>query len=226
MNENNQTPGEQQSNSSQPPYTAPQQPYGQQPPYTAPQQPYGQQPPYTAPQQPYGQQPPYTAPQRPYGQQPPYTAPQQPYGQQPPYTAPQRPYNPQPPYNAPQQPYYARPLTDNTQVFSVLAYLGPLWLVGLLADRHNPRVSFHVNQGIILFIFECIFTVATRILHGIFNIVFSFGLLDNIGRLIMFLINSVGGLGILVLIIIGIVHAAQEIEEPLPVIGKLFTIIK
>jgi uncharacterized membrane protein len=213
MNENNQTPGEQQQYEQQPPYTAPQQPYGQQPPYTAPQQPYSQQPPYTAPQQPYSQQPPYTAPQQPYSQRPPYTAPQQPYGQRPPYTA-------------PQQPYYARPLTDNTRVFSVLSNLGPLWLIGLLADRNNPRVSFHVNQGIILFIFECVFGAAARILHAIFNVIFSFGPLDLLASAPMVIINSVGGLLFLVLIIIGIVHAAQDLEEPLPIIGKLFTIVK
>ena len=40
------------------------------------------------------------------------------------------------------------PKSDNTRVYSVLAYIGILWLVGLLADRHNPRVAFHVNQGL------------------------------------------------------------------------------
>lgn len=52
---------------------------------------------------------------------------------------------------------------DNTKLYSILAYIGILFLVGLLADKENPVVRFHVNQGLILFlanlILWCVFPV-------------------------------------------------------------------
>ena len=103
--------------------------------------------------------------------------------------------------------------------------MGPLWIVGLAVDHDNPRVRFHVNQGIILFIFECIFGVAFGIIKEILHVIFMYGTFFPVDGL-MDIIYSVLRLIALVFIIIGIVHAAQDREEPLPIIGTLFKIVK
>ncbi len=220
MDENNQVTGNQE-----PQYTAPQVPnqqpvYPQQPQYAAPQAP-NQQPVYP-------QQPQYTAPQAPnqqpvYPQQPQYNAPQQPNPQ---YVNQQPPYNPQP------APYYAA-ATDNSKAYCVLSYLWILWLIGLLGEqKHNPRVRFHVNQGIILTICEVALGIVSGIINAIIGGIFR---VDYLGYwssvsatgialqgIISFLVWAVG----ITLTIIGIVNAAQNKDQPLPVIGKLFTIVK
>ena len=50
-------------------------------------------------------------------------------------------------------PFGRPPYQDNTRLFSVMSYIPLLWLVGLLADPHNEKVRYHVNQGIIFNIF-------------------------------------------------------------------------
>ena len=63
------------------------------------------------------------------------------------------------------------PLTkaNNTKLFSVLAYFSVLWLVGLLADPDNPKVRFHVNQGILLSIFSAAYSLAMTVLNAAFT---------------------------------------------------------
>ena len=39
---------------------------------------------------------------------------------------------------------------SNQILYCVLSYIYVLWIVGLLAEKDNPTVKFHVNQGIIL----------------------------------------------------------------------------
>lgn len=63
---------------------------------------------------------------------------------------------------------------DNTKLYSILAYIGILFLVGLLADKENPVVRFHVNQGLVLFIasliLSCLFPVwIVFMIMGILN---------------------------------------------------------
>jgi len=42
---------------------------------------------------------------------------------------------------------------SNTILFSILSYIGILWLIPLLVEKNDKVVRFHVNQGIVLFIF-------------------------------------------------------------------------
>lgn len=53
---------------------------------------------------------------------------------------------------------YNGQLTQNAKLFSILAYVGLLWLLGLLIrpDKDCPFVKQHVNNGIIVCIMECI----------------------------------------------------------------------
>ena len=95
----------------------------------------------------------------------------------------------------------------NAKLFSVLAYLGILWIVGLLAANDDLYVKYHVNQGLILFIVG----IATSVISVI--------------PIIGWIVGFVGGIFTLVCAIMGVVNAVQGQMKPLPVIGK-FELIK
>ena len=120
---------------------------------------------------------------------------------------------------------------DDTRAFSILSYIGILWLVGLLADRYNPVVIFHVNQGIILSVFEFALGIALSVVKGIIYAMFvqafpGVFLLSGIGLFINGLLSFAGWCVVLAFSIVGIVHAAQGRQQPLPLIGTLFTVIR
>ena len=95
------------------------------------------------------------------------------------------------------------PSTDNTQLMSILAYIGILVLIPLLTSKENPSVRFHVKQGLVL----CIIEVIIWFVGGSFWI-----FMPIIG-----IIN----LALIVLSIIGIVNVVQKKEAELPLIGSL-----
>ncbi|NLN46640.1 MAG: DUF4870 domain-containing protein [Clostridiaceae bacterium] len=100
--------------------------------------------------------------------------------------------------------------SDNTKLYSILAYIGPLFLVGLLADKDNPRVKFHVNQGLVLLLAWLAVWVAALILDIL-----------PIGTLIPNLIRWIGGIVYLVLAVLGILNANNGVEKELPFIGHI-----
>ena len=46
--------------------------------------------------------------------------------------------------------------TGDERRLSVLSYVGPLFLLPLLLRRNDPFVRFHANQGLVLFLLECL----------------------------------------------------------------------
>ncbi len=94
-------------------------------------------------------------------------------------------------------------IQDN-KVMAVLAYLSWLILIPLLVSpaKDSPYVRFHVNQGLILFI--------ATFISGLLSVV---------------CIGAITGIICFVLMILGIVNAAQGKAKELPIIGK-FRIIK
>ena len=107
---------------------------------------------------------------------------------------------------------------SNTILFSILSYIGILWLIPLLVEKNDKVVRFHVNQGIVLFIFDIIGSIAVGILSAIFVFI----------PVISFLGVVIASLFVIlcfVLMIIGIVNAANKSEKPLPIIGK-FQVLK
>ncbi|MBQ8164933.1 MAG: hypothetical protein IJZ94_03870 [Clostridia bacterium] len=102
--------------------------------------------------------------------------------------------------------------SDNTKVYSILSYIFILWLVGLICDKENETVKFHVNQGIWL----TIVNVALGVVSGIF------GIIPIVGTLVGLLINAVS----IVLMVLGIVYAAKDEKKYLPLFDKLPAIVK
>ena len=104
---------------------------------------------------------------------------------------------------------------EKNKVFGILAYLGILWLVPLLAAKDSPFARYHCNQGLVLFLgamavwFCCLIVTFIPLLN-----------------LIMLLVWPVFGITCLVFAILGIINAANGVCKPLPLIGDRFTLIK
>lgn len=105
---------------------------------------------------------------------------------------------------------------ENKKLYCILAYISPLWLVGLLSAPNEPDVKFHVNQGIVLTIAEVILWIVASIFAVILGLHLAF---------ISTLIRVVVGIAILALAIMGIMNANNGVQKELPVIGK-FKILK
>lgn len=101
---------------------------------------------------------------------------------------------------------------ENKKLYCILAYIGPLWLVGLLSAPNEPDVKFHVNQGIVLSILDVVLYIVASILAAI------------LGWHLLFLSTLIWlavGVSILVLAIMGIMNANNGVQKELPVIGKI-----
>lgn len=105
-------------------------------------------------------------------------------------------------------------INDNKGM-SVLAYIGFLFLVPLLACPNSKFARYHTNQGLVLFLLEFALGIVTGIL----------GLIPIAGLIIGGLLSAVGGIFTLVLMIMGIINAAQGQAKELPLIGKI-TLLK
>ena len=103
-------------------------------------------------------------------------------------------------------------INDNKGM-SVLAYIGILFLIPLLACPNSRFARYHTNQGLVLFLLELAIGVVTSI----------FAFIPVIGPIIGGLISAVGG--IFTLVIMGIINAAQGQAKELPLIGKI-TLLK
>lgn len=96
---------------------------------------------------------------------------------------------------------------EENKIYGILAYIGILFIVPLLAAPKSPFAKFHANQGCALFIAEVALSVVAIIpILGWFVWLF-------------------GSLAVLVLAIMGIINAANGKMEKLPVVGG-FEIIK
>jgi uncharacterized membrane protein len=103
---------------------------------------------------------------------------------------------------------------EKNKVFAVLAYLGILFLVPLLAAKDSKFARYHTNQGIVLFLAFVVAYIAIAIM----------GHIPFVGCLVLVLFPVVS-IGHLVFIVLGIINAVNGKYKPLPLIGQ-FTILK
>lgn len=109
--------------------------------------------------------------------------------------------------------YTAADVQDG-KVMGILAYLGILVLIPIFAEKKNPFVRYHTNQGLVLFVAEVIFAIAYNIVIWIILMV---------SWRLYFLSGIIGLLSIvfLVLAILGIVNVVNGKAKELPVIGSI-----
>jgi len=105
---------------------------------------------------------------------------------------------------------YSQEDINDSKVFCVLAYLGLLFLVPLLARGKSPFARFHTNQGIVLFVFDIVAGIVAALLSFI--------------PVLGWILNTIIGLFTLALLILGIVNAANGKAKELPFIGKILVI--
>ena len=91
---------------------------------------------------------------------------------------------------------------EDNKVLAIIGYLGILFLVPLLLKKDSKFAQFHGKQGLVLFISWVIVSVL--------------GFVPLLGGLVAF----VGNVAVLVLMIVGIVNAAQGEMKELPWIGQ------
>ena len=101
--------------------------------------------------------------------------------------------------------------SKDIKVMAVLAYIGILFLIPLLAAPNSRFARFHTNQGLVLFLAEVVLGAAGGVL----------GLIPFVG----WIISSAIGIVCLAFMIIGIVNAANGKAKELPLIGS-FKLIK
>lgn len=93
------------------------------------------------------------------------------------------------------------------KLISIVAYLGIFCIVPLFIAKDSPYARFHTNQGLILFLFSLLISVA--------------GFIPYIGWIVAAAISVLNAL----LMVIGILNVIKGEAKELPVIGK-FKILK
>lgn len=89
--------------------------------------------------------------------------------------------------------------------YAVLSYLGFLFIIPILAAKNNRFAMYHANQGLLLFIANMIFGAIGQISY--------IGFIGNLGLLLCFL-----------LMVYGLINAAQGFVKELPLIGGIVLI--
>jgi uncharacterized membrane protein len=104
---------------------------------------------------------------------------------------------------------------EKNKIFGILAYLGILCLVPIFATKDSPYAKYHANQGLTLFLAEIVIWIGVMVINGIliFILPSSLGFISFLFSLIY--------LGPLILIVLGIINAAQGKCVPLPIIGGI-----
>lgn len=110
---------------------------------------------------------------------------------------------------------------DNvTKGLCYYSYVGPFWLLGLFSPRKKDEtLRFHMNQGMVLFIFEIIAVLICTTVSRLF--ISS----PVTGWLIQSVLAMVALICAICLALQGMFNVARDRKHRLPVIGKL-TIIK
>ncbi len=108
---------------------------------------------------------------------------------------------------------------EQNKVMGILAYLSWLVLIPIFAAKNSKFARYHANQGLVLAICEIIWWVATAIITAV-----AYAIAWWLGSLLSTVLGLVN-LVFLVMLILGIVNAANGKAKELPVIGK-FRILK
>ncbi len=132
--------------------------------------------------------------------------------------------------DAPKATGYTEEDIKDNKIFAFLSYIGPLFLVPILACPKSKYGRFHANQGLVLFLAELIIALPIRFLDWFNGWLFG-DLLNWYGSWLKLVPTSIGfvieaaglilGALTLVLAVIGVINAFQGKANELPFIGKI-----
>lgn len=114
---------------------------------------------------------------------------------------------------------------NDTKIYCILAYIGILWIIGLLSDQKNKEeVKFHVGQGMLVSIVYVLILIVNNIF--ITNLFFTRNALGIIAMTgVGVFVMSILWLVPVAFSVIGIINALKGENKALPFIGK-FTFYK
>lgn len=107
----------------------------------------------------------------------------------------------------------------NNKAAAICSYLGILVLVPILSAKNSKFARFHANQGLVLLLFSIAYNIVTGVIKNVLR--WSIFPLYSIAKALFPLISLV----FVVLMIIGIINAANGKAKELPIIGKI-TLLK
>jgi uncharacterized membrane protein len=130
-----------------------------------------------------------------------------------------------PPGSTPSEPIADASDVEKNKIMAILAYIGILVLIPILAAKDSKFARYHANQGLILFIAGFVGSIAVGILSGV--ILGASMVIHFLGYLscCLWILWPCISFGWLALAILGIVNAANGKMKPLPLIGG-YTILK
>jgi uncharacterized membrane protein len=101
----------------------------------------------------------------------------------------------------------------NNKTLAIVAYITLIgWIVAYLQykndEEKSPLVRYHLSQALGIFIFIIVFSIVIQIVATI---------VPSLGSIL-----QIAGLLPLILLIFGIISAANEALSPVPLVGKLF----
>ncbi len=102
---------------------------------------------------------------------------------------------------------------QQNKLMAVLSYFSILVLIPLFAAKESPFARYHTNQGLVLFIVE----VIVGVIYNVLRWILPYGFL---WRLVGWA-YSLCSLGFLVLLVIGIMNAANGRAKEIPVLGAI-----
>ncbi len=103
---------------------------------------------------------------------------------------------------------------DKNKIFGILAYLGILCLIPIIAAKDSPFGKYHANQGLVLFLLEIVIWIVLFVINIVLAMLpGGLGFLSAIFGLLY--------LAPLVLLVMGIINAAAGKCVPLPIIGGI-----
>ena len=95
---------------------------------------------------------------------------------------------------------------EANKVFGIIAYLGIFVFISIFAAPKSSFARFHSNQGLVLFIAN----VLLSLLSEAMRFIWMGGMVVSLGRIFC-----------LILMIVGLISAAQGQTRELPIIGKI-----
>ncbi len=104
---------------------------------------------------------------------------------------------------------------------ALLSYLSILILIPLFVAPNSKFVRFHVIQGINLMILDVVYVIVSCLLSLTISPNYVFGVSTTPIPIFILIFNSILGIFITVLSIIGIINAITGKTKELPIIGKI-----
>ncbi len=114
--------------------------------------------------------------------------------------------------------YSSSDISEN-RLFALMAYIPIVFLYPIFAKmKKSPFVKFHVNEGLVLFLFE---VIVSFILRGIILLVSSIPFVAQLLALPLYLVERIVWLAFLFLTISGALNAYKGKAKELVLIGKI-----